>query len=97
MADTKTIQDNEATKTTEKVVVDISNLADFVGKPAFHAECIYDQSPVGVVMGLAWTAMGGSTLYVKTTQFPRPTWRCYERKCSACSHNCKINVVSERA
>ncbi|KAJ8771816.1 hypothetical protein K2173_026993 [Erythroxylum novogranatense] len=51
----------------EKVLVDTSNLADFVGKPVFHAERIYEQTPVGVVMGLAWTAMGGSTLYVETT------------------------------
>ncbi|CAA0827276.1 Lon protease homolog 1- mitochondrial [Striga hermonthica] len=50
-----------------KVLVDSSNLVDFVGKPVFHAERIYEQTPVGVVMGLAWTAMGGSTLYIETT------------------------------
>ncbi|KAK7278011.1 hypothetical protein RJT34_23032 [Clitoria ternatea] len=55
------------TKTVEKVLVDETNLADFVGKPVFHADRIYDQTPVGVVMGLAWTAMGGSTLYIETT------------------------------
>ncbi|KAG4983363.1 hypothetical protein AAZX31_10G138400 [Glycine max] len=55
------------TKTIEQVLVDESNLTDFVGKPVFHAERIYDQTPVGVVMGLAWTAMGGSTLYIETT------------------------------
>ncbi|KAK2456705.1 lon protease protein 2, peroxisomal [Trifolium repens] len=55
------------TKTIEKVLVDKSNLDDFVGKPVFHAERIYDQTPTGVVMGLAWTAMGGSTLYIETT------------------------------
>ncbi|XP_058076197.1 lon protease homolog 1, mitochondrial-like [Magnolia sinica] len=52
----------------EKVVIDPSNLSNFVGKPVFHAERIYDQTPIGVVMGLAWTAMGGSTLYIETTQ-----------------------------
>lgn len=51
----------------EEVVVDVSNLDDFVGKPVFHAERIYDQTPIGVVMGLAWTALGGSTLYIETT------------------------------
>ncbi|XP_010548774.2 PREDICTED: lon protease homolog 1, mitochondrial [Tarenaya hassleriana] len=51
----------------EKVVIDESNLADYVGKPVFHAERIYEQTPVGVVMGLAWTSMGGSTLYIETT------------------------------
>ncbi|KAM1503484.1 hypothetical protein TB2_027947 [Malus domestica] len=58
----------ETEKTVEKVLVDTSNLDHFVGKPVFHAERIYDQTPVGVVMGLAWTAMGGSTLYIETTQ-----------------------------
>lgn len=51
----------------EKIVIDKSNLADYVGKPIFHGEKIYDQTPIGVVMGLAWTAMGGSTLYIETT------------------------------
>lgn len=50
------------------MTVDSTNLADYVGKPVFHAERIYDKTPVGVVMGLAWTAMGGSTLYIETTQ-----------------------------
>ncbi|XP_021819221.1 lon protease homolog, mitochondrial-like isoform X3 [Prunus avium] len=66
--ETAKIQEGGATKTVEKVLVDSSNLADFVGKPVFHAERIYDQTPIGVVMGLAWTAMGGSTLYIETTQ-----------------------------
>ncbi|GMI94316.1 lon protease 1 [Hibiscus trionum] len=65
--ETETLQETETSKEVEKVLVDPSNLADFVGKPVFHAERIYDQTPVGVVMGLAWTAMGGSTLYIETT------------------------------
>ncbi|XAR52688.1 Endopeptidase La [Bertholletia excelsa] len=60
--------ESEVSKTVDKVLVDTPNLSDFVGKPVFHAERIYDQTPVGVVMGLAWTAMGGSTLYIETTQ-----------------------------
>ncbi|KAG2244505.1 hypothetical protein Bca52824_093667 [Brassica carinata] len=59
-AQTKTIA-------VEKVMIDESNLADYVGKPVFHAEKIYEPTPVGVVMGLAWTSMGGSTLYIETT------------------------------
>ncbi|EPS59836.1 hypothetical protein M569_14969, partial [Genlisea aurea] len=60
-------QESSSHETPEKVVVDPSNLVDFVGKPVFHAERIYNETPVGVVMGLAWTAMGGSTLYIETT------------------------------
>ncbi|KAM5561037.1 lon protease [Rosa sericea] len=66
--ETQKIQEGEAKKPVEKVLVNESNLGDFVGKPVFHADRIYEQTPVGVVMGLAWTAMGGSTLYIETTQ-----------------------------
>ncbi|KAL0696766.1 hypothetical protein Bca4012_063946 [Brassica carinata] len=51
----------------EKFTIDESNLADYLGKPVFEGEKLYEQTPVGVVMGLAWTAMGGSTLYIETT------------------------------
>jgi ATP-dependent Lon protease len=61
------VESTEATETMNKVFVDASNLTDFVGKLVFDAERIYDRTPVGVVMGLAWTAMGGSTLYIETT------------------------------
>ncbi|KAL6132773.1 hypothetical protein ACLB2K_065012 [Fragaria x ananassa] len=66
--ETQKIQEGKTKKPVEKVLVDDSNLGDFVGKPVFHADRIYEQTPVGVVMGLAWTAMGGSTLYIETTQ-----------------------------
>ncbi|CAI0381778.1 unnamed protein product [Linum tenue] len=65
--ETEKQEESESTSTVEKVLVDKSNLTDYVGKPVFHAERIYDQTPSGVVMGLAWTAMGGSTLYIETT------------------------------
>lgn len=60
-------EESEASEEVEKVLVDTANLSDFVGKPVFHAERIYECTPAGVVMGLAWTAMGGSTLYIETT------------------------------
>jgi len=53
--------------TIEKVVIDTSNLADFVGGPVFPPERFYNQTPIGVVLSLAWTATGGgSILYVET-------------------------------
>uniref|UniRef100_A0A0E0LQ19 Lon protease homolog, mitochondrial n=1 Tax=Oryza punctata TaxID=4537 RepID=A0A0E0LQ19_ORYPU len=61
-------KEEAAGKAVEKVVIDSSNLGDYVGKPVFQAERIYEHTPVGVVMGLAWTAMGGSTLYIETTK-----------------------------
>ncbi|CAE5966272.1 unnamed protein product [Arabidopsis arenosa] len=63
----ETEQSVEVAETVEKFMIDESNLSDYVGKPVFQAEKIYEQTPVGVVMGLAWTSMGGSTLYIETT------------------------------
>uniref|UniRef100_A0A8C7BGX4 Lon protease homolog, mitochondrial n=1 Tax=Neovison vison TaxID=452646 RepID=A0A8C7BGX4_NEOVI len=51
----------------DQVEVTPENLQDFVGKPVFTVERMYDVTPPGVVMGLAWTAMGGSTLFVETS------------------------------
>jgi len=43
------------------------NLEDYVGKPQWHTDRIYgDETPPGVVMGLAWTSMGGSVLYIES-------------------------------
>lgn len=47
--------------------VEPSNLQDFVGKPVFTHDRMYDTTPPGVVMGLAWTSMGGSVLFIETT------------------------------
>ncbi|KAG5871331.1 hypothetical protein JTB14_034354 [Gonioctena quinquepunctata] len=52
---------------TSFVQVDAQNLQLFVGKPVFTHDRMYPITPPGVVMGLAWTAMGGSTLYIETT------------------------------
>lgn len=51
----------------DSVEVTPENLQDFVGKPVFTVDRMYDVTPPGVVMGLAWTAMGGSTLFVETS------------------------------
>uniref|UniRef100_A0AAX7VJU1 Lon protease homolog, mitochondrial n=1 Tax=Astatotilapia calliptera TaxID=8154 RepID=A0AAX7VJU1_ASTCA len=49
------------------VMVTPENLQEFVGKPIFTVDRMYDVTPPGVVMGLAWTAMGGSTLFIETS------------------------------
>ncbi|CAK9809586.1 Lon protease homolog, mitochondrial [Anthophora quadrimaculata] len=53
-------------KEAEKVDVSAENLHEFVGKPVFTHDRMYEITPPGVVMGLAWTAMGGSTLFIET-------------------------------
>ena len=57
-----------ATATSEPVIVDAgAELIEYVGQPPFQTDRIYDVTPPGVVTGLAWTSMGGSTLYVECT------------------------------
>lgn len=45
-------------KEAENVEINAENIQDFVGKPIFTHDRMYDETPPGVVMGLAWTAMG---------------------------------------
>ena len=42
------------------------NLKDYVGPPVFTSDRLYDKTPPGVAMGLAWTSMGGAALYVES-------------------------------
>ncbi|XP_051979959.1 lon protease homolog, mitochondrial-like [Xyrauchen texanus] len=53
----------------EETAVNVTsdNLQDYVGKPIFTVDRMYNVTPPGVVMGLAWTAMGGSTLFIETS------------------------------
>ena len=46
--------------------MDCESLPEFVGKPVFTTDRMYEATPPGVIMGLAWTSMGGSVLYVET-------------------------------
>ncbi|KAJ0409037.1 hypothetical protein ATCC90586_000624 [Pythium insidiosum] len=51
----------------ERFVITPEKLKNYVGKPVFQSDRMYDKLVPGVVMGLAWTAMGGSSLYIETT------------------------------
>lgn len=42
-----------------------NNLTQYLGKPLFTSDRYYERTPIGVSMGLAWTALGGATLYVE--------------------------------
>lgn len=46
--------------------VNEENLPSFVGQPIWITDRLYPAvTPPGVVMGLAWTAMGGSVLFIE--------------------------------
>jgi len=55
---------------TEKVVVTLENIAEFLGPPKFLEEIAERKPQVGVATGLAWTPFGGSVLFVETTKMP---------------------------
>lgn len=48
------------------VEIDRSNLKDYVGPPIFTSDRLYDVTPAGVTMGLAWTQMGGAAMYIES-------------------------------
>lgn len=55
----------------QAISVSHENLQQYVGKPSFTKERMYDVTPPGVVTGLAWTSMGGSALFIETV-FKKP-------------------------
>lgn len=77
-SDVKETPENIKDETTEKpriamkipssvhVTIDKDNLKDYVGPPVFTADRLYEVTPPGVAMGLAWTSMGGAALYVES-------------------------------
>jgi ATP-dependent Lon protease len=54
------------TDSTTKVTISPANLLEYLGLPLFREEV--PQRGVGVVTGLAWTAMGGATLEVEAAR-----------------------------
>ena len=52
---------------TAKVAITPQNVERFLGKPSFTTEELYKKKQTGVALGLAWTAMGGATLYVEAS------------------------------
>jgi len=57
-----------ATGKARKIAVDEQDLPELLGKRIFLNEDPFKQPHPGVVMGLAWTSMGGETLYVEATK-----------------------------
>lgn len=76
--DVKDTPENIEAETTEKprialkvpdsvnVKITAENLKDYVGPPVFTSDRLYETTPAGVAMGLAWTQMGGAALYIES-------------------------------
>lgn len=66
----KMIEAKEANKKTSPFKITDKNISDWIGKPIFTSDRFYDKTPVGVATGLAWTALGGATLYIESIDMP---------------------------
>lgn len=53
---------------TAALSINTKNLKDYLGKPVYTSDRYYERTPIGVCMGLAWTALGGATLYVEAVK-----------------------------
>jgi ATP-dependent Lon protease len=57
----------QANKATKKINITQRNLSEFLGQPLFKTEELYKKPIPGVALGLAWTSMGGATLYIEAS------------------------------
>ncbi len=55
----------------EAVAITARNLDDYLGKPRFTDDPLMRRRRAGVAMGLAWTPLGGSTLYIEAIKVPK--------------------------
>ena len=53
-----------------QIVVDPAKVVELLGQPVFTDDPLMKRRCPGVVMGLAWTALGGTTLYVEAIAVP---------------------------
>ena len=58
------------TKSVKEFKITEKELKEYLGKPIFTTDRFYEKTPIGVSMGLAWTALGGATLYVEAIEIP---------------------------
>ena len=54
-------------ETIESITITPENLNQFVGKQLYSTDRLYENTPTGVAMGLAWTANGGSCIFIEST------------------------------
>jgi ATP-dependent Lon protease len=64
----KKAKEKEKGKKLEKQIIEKSNIKEYLKKPIFISEVYYEKMPIGVVTGLAWTALGGVTIYIETSK-----------------------------
>jgi ATP-dependent Lon protease len=61
-------EQKQGRKKVKGITINDKNLEKYLGKPIFTSDRFYEKTPIGVCTGLAWTAMGGATLYVEAIE-----------------------------
>ncbi len=54
----------------KKIKISVRNIEDFLGVPKFKDSDLIRKPEVGVSTGLAWTAVGGETMYIEVLPVP---------------------------
>lgn len=54
----------------KRFAVDQESLEDYLGKKKYRYDKIKGEKEIGVTTGLAWTVVGGDTLFIETTAVP---------------------------
>lgn len=57
-------------KTTAHYQVTADNLSELLGKEKYEKEYTYADNQIGIVTGLAWTSVGGTTLSIEVNKMP---------------------------
>ncbi len=52
----------------KRIKVDTADIVEYIGQPKFEDDNFYEKSYAGVVTGLAWTSMGGDTLFIEAAK-----------------------------
>ena len=55
---------------TEKIIVDASDIKEYLGARRFFLEEARKELPAGVATGMAWTEMGGEILFIEANLLP---------------------------
>src|SRR5580765_7054294 len=55
---------------SEKLIVDASDMKEYLGGPKFYPEEARKELPAGVATGMAWTEMGGEILFIEANLLP---------------------------
>ena len=88
-----------ATNEASRVDIGTDNLAAYVGPAVFESDRMYQTTPPGVVLGLAWTQLGGMHLYIEVvavTAAEKPSLRCTGQMGDVMKESCDIAFAVAR-